>query len=165
MVSDINLEKLNHLKKIFCSFPFAISCLHMLHALQLFHSSCIFCPPLPFFFFKSLFSLLSSFRGLNCDLLKLRGRRQWQPTPVLLPRKSHGQRSLVGYSRWGCKESDTTKQLHFTHFTHFILYHWRRKWQPIPVFLSAKSHGQRSLAGHGPWGRRGLDIPEVTKQS
>ena len=34
--------------------------------------------------------------------------RKWQSTPVLLPGKSHGQRSLVGYSPWGCKESDTT---------------------------------------------------------
>jgi len=33
----------------------------------------------------------------------------WQPTPVLLPGKSHGQRNLVGYSPWGCKESDTTE--------------------------------------------------------
>ena len=39
-------------------------------------------------------------------------RRKWQPTPVLLPRKFHGWRSLVGYSPWGCKESDTTEQLH-----------------------------------------------------
>ena len=38
-------------------------------------------------------------------------RRQWQPTPVLLPGKSHGQRSLVGYSPWGHKESDTTERL------------------------------------------------------
>ena len=35
-------------------------------------------------------------------------RRRWHPTPVLLPEKSHGQRSLVGCSPWGCKESDTT---------------------------------------------------------
>ena len=35
-------------------------------------------------------------------------RREWQPTPVFLPRKSHGQRSLVGYSPWGHKESDMT---------------------------------------------------------
>ena len=35
-------------------------------------------------------------------------RRKWQSTPVLLPGKSHGQRSLVGYSPWGHKESDTT---------------------------------------------------------
>ena len=43
-------------------------------------------------------------------------RRQWQPTPVLLPGKSHGQRSLVGCSPWGHEESDTTERLHF-HFS------------------------------------------------
>ena len=43
-------------------------------------------------------------------------RRQWHPTPVLLPGKSHGQRSLVGCSPWGRKESDTTERLHF-HFS------------------------------------------------
>ena len=43
-------------------------------------------------------------------------RRQWHPTPVLLPGKSHGWRSLVGCSPWGRKESDTTEQLHF-HFS------------------------------------------------
>ena len=39
----------------------------------------------------------------------INGRRQWQPTPVLLPRESHGWRSLVGFSPWGREESDTTK--------------------------------------------------------
>ena len=39
---------------------------------------------------------------------KIPWRRKWQPTPVFLPGKSHGQTSLVGYSPWGCKESDTT---------------------------------------------------------
>ena len=43
-------------------------------------------------------------------------RRQWHPTPVLLPGKSHGQRSLVGRSPWGFEESDMTEQLHF-HFS------------------------------------------------
>ena len=43
-------------------------------------------------------------------------RRQWHPTPVLLPRKSHGRRSLVGCSPWGRKGSDTTERLHF-HFS------------------------------------------------
>ena len=42
------------------------------------------------------------------------GASKWQPTPVLLPGKSHGLRSLAGYSPWGRKESDTTVQLHFT---------------------------------------------------
>ena len=45
---------------------------------------------------------------------KMLWRRKWQPTPVLLPGKSHGQRSLVGYSPWGRKESDTNEWLHFT---------------------------------------------------
>ena len=36
-------------------------------------------------------------------------RRKWQPTPVFLPGKSHGQRSLVGYSLWGLKELDVTE--------------------------------------------------------
>ena len=42
---------------------------------------------------------------------KIPGRRKWQPTPVFLPEKSHGQRSLAGYSPWGCKELDPTEQL------------------------------------------------------
>ena len=40
---------------------------------------------------------------------KIPWRREWQPTPVFLPGKSHGQRSLEGYSSWGRKESVTTK--------------------------------------------------------
>ena len=44
-------------------------------------------------------------------------RRQWHPTPVLLPGKSHGQRSLVGCSPWSRQESDMTERLHF----HFLL--------------------------------------------
>ena len=43
-------------------------------------------------------------------------RRQWHPTPVLLPGESHGRRSLIGCSPWGPWESDTTEQLHF-HFS------------------------------------------------
>ena len=51
---------------------------------------------------------------LDCKLTYW--RRQWHPTPVLLPGKSRGRRSLVGYNLWGCKESDMTEQLHF-HFS------------------------------------------------
>ena len=43
-------------------------------------------------------------------------RRKWHPTPVLLPGKSHGRRSLVGCSPWGREESDMTERLHF-HFS------------------------------------------------
>ena len=40
---------------------------------------------------------------------------------------------------------------------------WRRKWQPTPVFLPGKSHGQRSLAGHSLWGCRALDTAKPTR--
>ena len=43
-------------------------------------------------------------------------RRKWHPTPVLLPGKFHGQRSLVVYSPWGRKELDTTEWFHFLSF-------------------------------------------------
>ena len=48
-------------------------------------------------------------------------RRQWQPTPVLLPGKSHGWRSLLGCSPWGLEESDTTERLH-SHFSLFTFH-------------------------------------------
>ena len=50
--------------------------------------------------------------------------------PVFLPGEFHGQRSLAGYSPWGCKELDTTEVT-------------------TPVFFPGESHGQRSLAGSG----------------
>jgi len=37
---------------------------------------------------------------------------------------------------------------------------WRRKWQPTPVFFPGKSHGQKSLVGHSPWGHKELDTTE-----
>ena len=49
-------------------------------------------------------------------ILYMHWRRQWHPTPVLLPGKSYERRSLVGCSPWGRKESDTTEQLPF-HFS------------------------------------------------
>ena len=56
----------------------------------------------------------------QCPVLDVTGdrrwRRQWHPTPVLLPGKSHGRRSLVGYSPWDIEELDTTERLHF-HFS------------------------------------------------
>ena len=51
-----------------------------------------------------------------CITLHMLSRRQWHPTPVLLPGKSHGGRSLVGCSPWGHDKSGTTEQLHF-HFS------------------------------------------------
>ena len=58
------------------------------------------------------YSGLISFR-IDCSELR---RRQWHPTPVLLPGKSHGWRSLAGCSPWGSEESDMIERLHF-HFS------------------------------------------------
>ena len=57
--------------------------------------------------------------GFDPWVRKIPWRRKWQTTPVLLPGKSHGQRSLVGYSPQGRKGSDTTEQLH--NHSHLIL--------------------------------------------
>ena len=82
--------------------------------------------------------------------LTSRLRRQWHPTPVLLPGKSHGRRSLVGYSPWGCEESGTTERLPFTfHFhalekemaTHSSVLAWR-----IPG--TGKPGGLPSMGSH-----------------
>ena len=56
---------------------------------------------------------------------KILWRRKWQPTPVLLPGKPHGWRSMVGYSPWGRKESDMTERLHFTSL------HLLREWKTL----------------------------------
>ena len=53
--------------------------------------------------------------GFNPWVGKIPWRRKWQLTPVLLPGKFHGWRSLVGYRPWDHKESDTTEQLHYTY--------------------------------------------------
>ena len=77
-------------------------------------------------------------------------RRQWHPTPALLPGKSHGQRSPVGCSPWGREESDTTEQLPF-HFslscigeemaTHSSVLAWRTPGMGEPGgLLSMGSH-------------------------
>ena len=56
------------------------------------------------------------FWKIKLNLCFLTQRRQWNPTLVLLPGKSHGRRRLVGCSPWGREESDTTEWLHF-HFS------------------------------------------------
>ena len=59
----------------------------------------------------------------------------------------------------GCWELDTTERLHFD-FSLFT--HWRRKWQPNPVFLPGKSQGWGTLVGCRLWGRTESDMTEAT---
>ena len=110
--------------------------------------------------------------------------------PIFLPRKYHEERSLASYSPQGGKESDVTEQLiHMTtdwdslvaQMVKSLPAMWEtwvrskrcgfdpwvgmipcsRKWQPVPVFLPGKSHGQRrSLVGYSPWGCKESDMTE-----
>ena len=97
------------------------------------------------------------------------------PTLVFFPEKSHGQKSLAGYSPWSLKESGTTEQLSTAselfgfpgctsgkepacqcrrcRFNPWVMkIPWKGKWPPTPVFLPRKSHRQRSLQGYSPRG-------------
>ena len=123
-------------------------------------------------------------------------RRAWQPTPALLPRESHGERSLVGYSPWGHKELDINwgeamaphsgtlawkiplmeepgpglqsmrslrvRDYWATSLSLFTFLHWKRKWQPTPVFLLGESQGQGRLVGCRLWGHTESDTTKVT---
>ena len=93
------------------------------------------------------------------DCISYCWRRQWHPTPVLLPGKSHGWRSLVGCSPWGHWR---VRHDWATSLSLFTFMHWRRRWQPTPVFLPAESQGRRSLMGCRLWGRTESDATEVT---
>ena len=74
--------------------------------------STYFCP-----FIKNWFFLTEQFRSIvqtydnYPETVRNSWRRKWQPTPVFLPGKFEGQRSLAGYSSWGHKESDMTEWL------------------------------------------------------
>ena len=57
--------------------------------------------------------------GFDPWVRKTSWRREWQPTPVLLPQQFRGQRSLAGYSPWDRKESDMTERLTFSHTFHY----------------------------------------------
>ena len=69
----------------------------------------ISCLSSPLLWNSDFFLLFSIYRPMSLYFW----RRQWHPTPVLLPGKSHGWRSLVGCSPWGRWGSDTTERLHF----------------------------------------------------
>ena len=85
-------------------------------------------------------------------------RRQWQPNPVLLPGKSHGQRSLVGCSSWVGKELDTTERLHF----HFHFQALEKEMETPSSVLAWRIPGMGSLVGCPLWRHIVLGMIEVT---
>ena len=60
--------------------------------------------------------------------LEIPWRRKWKPTPEFLPGKSHGWRSVVGYSPCGCKDSDTTELLHFSVYVWMWELDYKESW-------------------------------------
>ena len=124
--------------------------------------------------------------GLIPRLGRSHGWGQGNPLQYSCLENPHGQRSLAGSSSWGHKELDTTEEIEHllqqrlpwwltgkestcqcrSHEFNpwFGKIPWRRRWQPTPVFLPGKSHGQRSLAGYSPWGCKWVRHNLVTKQ-
>ena len=97
---------------------------------------------------------------------------RWHPTPVFLPGKSHGRRSLVGCSPGGRKDwatslsffsfMDWRRKWHdwATSLSFFSFMDWRRKWQSTPVFLPGESQGRGSLVSCRLWGHTESDTTE-----
>ena len=84
-------------------------------------------------------------------------RRKWQPTPVFLPRESHGQRSLVGCCPWGLTEADTTEGLSMPACI------GEGNGDSLHCSCLENPHGQWSQVGYNPWGCKVLDT--ATKHS
>ena len=78
------------------------------------------------------------------------------------PGVGDGQGGLACCNSWGSKSrtqlSDWTELNWSESIPRSGKIPWKRKWQPTPVFLPGKSHGQRSLAEYSPWGRKELDM-------
>ena len=92
-------------------------------------------------------------------------RREWLPTPVFWPGEFHGLFHGVAKS-WTCRPQSmgSLRVRHdwATSLSLFTFLHWRRKWQPTPLFLLGESQGWGSLVGCRLWGRTELDTTEVT---
>ena len=91
-----------------------------------------------------------------------RRRRRWHPTPVLLPGKSHGQRSLVGCGPWGREESDMTERLPF-HFSLSCIGAGNGNPLQCSCLENPRDRGAW-WASFRLWGRTESDMTEVTQQ-
>ena len=78
---------------------------------------------------------------------KIPWRRAWQPTPVFLPGESHRQRSLVGYSPQGCKESDMTKVTQYVQMPlSYLFWNHHRIYPFYRLFDLFSKHSPEDLA-------------------
>jgi len=115
MILPVTFPRLSHLKiAIFCMFFLSLPIALFFSTALIFWyiNICL----LVHYLSPPLECKLQEYRDFICHC-SIPQRRQWHPTPVLLPGKSHGRRSLVGCSPWGREESDKTQRLH----CHFLL--------------------------------------------
>ena len=115
------------------------------------------------------FSFIFKWNKLICEVFQVNyisgnipflQRRQWCPTPVLLPRKSHGRRSLVGCSPWG--RSSRTRLSDFTFTFHF--YALEKEMATHSSVLAWRIPGTGSLVGCRLWGHTESDTTKATQQ-
>ena len=100
-------------------------------------------------------------RGFDSWVGKVSWRRKWQPTPVFLPGKFHGQRGVAGYSPRGLRvRHDRVPE--YTNASYYATSSSEKAMAPTPVLLPGKSHGWRSLVGCRLWGRTESDTTEAT---
>ena len=74
---------------------------------------------------------------------------------------SYLENPMDGGAWWAAVYGVARSRTQLSDFT-FTFMHWRRKWQPTPVFLPGESQGQGSLVGYRLWGRTGSDTTEAT---
>ena len=80
-------------------------------------------------------------------------------------RKTPGPPHILGLPRWLRGKESTCRRPKSHQLDPWVRkIPWRRKWQPIPVFLLGKSHGQRNLEGYSPWGCKESDVTEHRAQ-
>ena len=72
------------------------------------------------------------------------------------------ENSMGGGARKAAVHGVTKSRTRLSNFSLFTFIHWRRKWQPTPVFLPGESQGRGSLVGCSPWGHTESDMTEVT---
>ena len=147
LIRDLIILSFQRTNFWFCWSPLLFSC---------FHFPLILCLVISFF----LFAL-----GFDPWVGKIPWRRERLPPPVFWPGEFHGL-----YSPWGHKESDMTEQLSLSlgclqwgrpGFDPWVgKIPWRRKWQPTPVLLPGKFHGQRRLVGCSLWDPKASDTTE-----
>ena len=96
------------------------------------------------------------FKAIKEAVRKKRDPRQWHPTPYFCL-----ENPMDGGAWWAAVHGVAKSQKQLSDFT-FTVMHWRRKWQPTPVFLPEESQGRGSLVGCHLWGCTESDTTEVT---